>query len=153
RIGFYLHIPFPTSDAFFAIPHNVELLADLAAYDLIGLQAQRDATALREVIDSPVTPSFTAAPRRPANFSRTHIEAIAIGSDPDAFAGLAGSPSARKMIRRLKTAIGDSALILGVDRLDYSKGLPQRIEAYEKLLEANPDLRRKVHLLQIAPPS
>ena len=153
RIGFYLHIPFPTADTFFAIPHNAELLADLAAYDLIGLQAQRDVTALREVIENPIAPSFVAAPKRPANFSRTHIAAMPIGSDPDAFAQMAQGIAARKMMRRLRQSLGDSALILGVDRLDYSKGLPQRIEAYEKLLDHNANLRRRVHMLQVAPPS
>jgi trehalose 6-phosphate synthase len=57
------------------------------------------------------------------------------------------------MIKRTSAALRDQALILGVDRLDYSKGLPHRVEAYETLLADNPELRRRVHLLQIAPPS
>jgi trehalose 6-phosphate synthase len=57
------------------------------------------------------------------------------------------------MVNRMKRALGDQRLILGVDRLDYSKGLPQRVEAYEKLLANNARLRRSVHMLQVAPPS
>jgi trehalose 6-phosphate synthase len=87
----------------------------------------------------------------PADFSHTKVASFPIGSDPDAFARLAVSPSATKMRRRMQRALGDQALILGVDRLDYSKGLPQRIEAYEKLLANNSSLRRRVHLLQVAP--
>lgn len=153
RIGFYLHIPFPTPDALWAIPYQDELMADLAAYDLVGLQANRDVAALREAIDHVPTPGFAAASRPHADFSRTRIEAVPIGSDPDAFAALAVSASATKMANRLRKSLLGRALILGVDRLDYSKGLPQRLEAYEKLLENNANLRRQVHMLQVAPPS
>jgi trehalose 6-phosphate synthase len=153
RIGFYLHIPFPTPDALFAIPYHEELLVDLAAYDLIGLQANRDVAALREAIDHPAAPTFASAGREAPDFSSTRIAAIPIGSDPQAFAELATAVGAVKMGNRLRKSLNGQALILGVDRLDYSKGLPQRIESYQKLLENNADLRRRVHMLQIAPPS
>lgn len=153
RIGFYLHIPFPTFEALTAIPYHEELMADLAAYDLIGLQANRDVTALQEAIDHAPAPRFTGSHPPAPNFGRTRIAAVPIGSDPEAFARLAISPNATKMANRLRRMLMDRTLILGVDRLDYSKGLPQRIEAYEKLLDHNAGLRRRVHLLQVAPPS
>ena len=153
RIGFYLHIPFPTPDALYAIPYHTELLADLSRYDLIGLQAQRDATALREAIDHTPPPSFNGTSHRVMDFSNTQIGVFPIGSDPDAFRALSTSAGATKMANRMRRALFDRALILGVDRLDYSKGLPQRVEAYEKLLDNNANLRRRVHLLQVAPPS
>jgi trehalose 6-phosphate synthase len=153
RIGFYLHIPFPTPDALFAVPYHAELLADLAHYDLIGLQAQRDAAALREAIDHAPSPGFTGVPSRALDFSRTQIAVHPIGSDPDAFEALATTPGATKMANRMRRAQLDRSLILGVDRLDYSKGLPQRIEAYERFLDNNANMRRRVHLLQVAPPS
>lgn len=153
RIGFYLHVPFPTPDALFAIPHHQDLLADLAAYDFIGLQANRDVAALKEAVDNPPAPTLATAASEPPDFSRTEIAAIPIGSDPDAFARLAVAPAAAKMTNRLRASLAGQALILGVDRLDYSKGLPQRIESYEKLLEHNAELRRHVRMLQIAPPS
>lgn len=153
RIGFYLHIPFPTADALWAIPYQEELMADLATYDLIGLQANRDVTALKEAIDHTPSPTFGGPNKVTPDFSSTRIEAVPIGSDPDAFAALAVSPAATKMANRLRRSLMGRALILGVDRLDYSKGLPQRFEAYEKLLENNANLRRHVHMLQVAPPS
>ncbi|HEY4203002.1 MAG TPA: trehalose-6-phosphate synthase [Devosiaceae bacterium] len=153
RIGFYLHIPFPTSDALYAIPHHEELMRDLSAYDLIGLQAQRDVAAFTEFADHLAPTTLMTGHAEPADFSTTEIAAFPIGSDPDAFAQLAVSPTATKMRHRMQRSLGDQALILGVDRLDYSKGLPQRVEAYEKLLAHNTGLRRRVHLLQIAPPS
>jgi trehalose 6-phosphate synthase len=152
RIGFYLHIPFPTPDALFATPHYEDLMADLAAHDLIGLQAQRDVAAFRDAIAQMSKPA-TGMTTRAADFSRTTLDAFPIGSDPDAFAALATTSGATKMRNRLVGSLNGSALILGVDRLDYSKGLPQRIAAYERLLEDNADLRRRVRMLQVAPPS
>ncbi|HTN60849.1 MAG TPA: trehalose-6-phosphate synthase, partial [Devosia sp.] len=152
RIGFYLHIPFPTVDALYAIPHHNELMRDLSRYDLVGLQADRDVVAFTEFADHQ-SPSSLGEPLRSVDFSQTEVAAFPIGSDPEAFARLAVSPAATKMIKRMQRAMDDQRLILGVDRLDYSKGLPQRVEAYEKLLANNARLRRFVHLLQIAPPS
>jgi trehalose 6-phosphate synthase len=87
------------------------------------------------------------------DFSRTEVAAFPIGSDPDAFARLSVSPAATRMVKRMERALGGQRLILGVDRLDYSKGLPQRVEAYEKLLASDSRFRRQIHLLQVAPPS
>ncbi|GLQ55689.1 alpha,alpha-trehalose-phosphate synthase (UDP-forming) [Devosia nitrariae] len=153
RIGFYLHIPFPTVDALYAIPHHNELMRDLSRYDLIGMQANRDVSAFTEFADHQSPSTLSGSPLKSVDFSRTEVAAFPIGSDPEAFARLAVSPAATKMVRRMERALGDQALVLGVDRLDYSKGLPQRVEAYEKLLANNASLRRQVHLLQVAPPS
>jgi trehalose 6-phosphate synthase len=153
RIGFYLHIPFPTVDAFYAIPHYDDLMRDLSHYDIVGMQAMRDVVAFREFAESRSPAMLSDSPPRAFDFSTTEVDAFPIGSDPDAFAKLAVTPAAAKLRRRMVRVLGEQALILGVDRLDYSKGLPQRVEAYEKLLADNTALRRKVHLLQVAPPS
>ncbi len=153
RIGFYLHIPFPTTDALYAIPHHAELMRDLSRYDLVGMQAKRDVAAFTEFAEHQAPSTFGGAKVQAIDFSRTEIKAFPIGSEPDAFAKLATSPAGTKMIKRMERAMGEQRLILGVDRLDYSKGLPQRVEAYEKLLANNARLRRNVHLLQVAPPS
>ncbi|WP_127145301.1 alpha,alpha-trehalose-phosphate synthase (UDP-forming) [Pelagibacterium montanilacus] len=153
RIGFYLHIPFPTPDALNAIPHHEDLLRDLVAYDLVGFQAQRDVAAFHEFIAHEQIHKQTGGEPMVLDIDDTVLEAFPIGSDPEAFARLAVSPNGRKIAKRVSAALNAHALILGVDRLDYSKGLPQRISAYEKLLENNARLRRTVHMLQIAPPS
>lgn len=152
-IGFFLHIPFPTLEALQAIPNHPELMRDLSHYDLVGFQAQRDVAAFAECVDHQAPTSLAGKPLKAADFSHTIGRAFPIGTDPLAFARLARGPAAGKMIKRMKATLGGQALVLGVDRLDYSKGLPQRVEAYEKLLALNPDLHRKVHLLQVAPPS
>ena len=153
RIGFYLHIPFPTPDALYAIPHHQELMRDLSRYDLVGMQANRDVSAFTEFADHQSPSSLSGSPLQSVDFSRTEVAAFPIGSDPDAFAKLSVSAAATKMVKRMERALYGQKLILGVDRLDYSKGLPQRVEAYEKLLANNARFRREVHLLQVAPPS
>ena len=153
RIGFYLHIPFPTPDALHAIPHHEDLLQDLVAYDLVGFQAQRDVAAFNEFMAHEQMYKEAGGTPFVVELGDTVLDAFPIGSDPGAFAQLATSPNARKMYKRVARAMNGRAVILGVDRLDYSKGLPQRIGAYEKLLENNARLRRMVHMIQIAPPS
>ncbi|WP_404402656.1 trehalose-6-phosphate synthase [Pelagibacterium halotolerans] len=153
RIGFYLHIPFPTPDALNAIPHHEDLLKDLTAYDLVGFQAQRDLVAFNEFIAHELMVKETGGQPFVVDPSSTVLDVFPIGSDPGAFAKLGKSPAAQKMYNRVARGLNGRALILGVDRLDYSKGLPQRISAYEKLLENNANLRRTVHMIQIAPPS
>src|SRR5690606_1328903 len=153
RIGFYLHIPFPTTDALYAIPHHQELMRDLSRYDLVGMQANRDVAAFTEFAEHQTPSTLSGSPMASVDFSRTEVAAFPIGSDPDAFARLAVSPAATRVIRRMERAPADQELILGADRLDYSKGLPQRVEAYDKLLATNSRFRRLVHMLQGAPPS
>lgn len=153
RIGFYLHIPFPTVDALYAIPHHAELMRDLSRYDLIGMQAKRDVAAFTDFVEHQAPAAFGISAAEATDFTKTEIAAFPIGSDPEAFSRLATSPAAKKMIHRMHRALGEQSLILGVDRLDYSKGLPQRVEAYEKLLANNARFRRHVHMLQVAPPS
>src|SRR5690554_2527340 len=153
RIGFYLHIPFPTPDALNAIPHHEDLLEDLVAYDLVGFQANRDVAAFNEFIAHEQMYKEAGGVPFTLDISGTTLDVFPIGSDPDAFSELAVSANARKMAKRVSQAMNGRAVILGVDRLDYSKGLPQRVDAYEKLLENNAKLRRTVHMIQIAPPS
>ena len=153
RIGFYLHIPFPTTDALYAIPHHNELMRDLSRYDLVGMQANRDVTAFTEFADHQSPSSISGNPLKSVDFSRSETAAFPIGSDPDAFARMSVSAAATKMIKRVERVLPGQRLILGVDRLDYSKGLPQRVEAYEKLLVNDTRFRRTAHMMQIAPPS
>src|SRR5690606_28855051 len=130
-----------------------DLMRDLSRYDLVGMQAKRDVAAFLEFSENQAPPTFASSANHHVDLSRTEIAVFPIGSDPDAFASLSVSPAAHKMITRMKRSLRDQRLILGVDRLDYSKGLPQRVEAYEKLLANNSRFRREVHFLQVAPPS
>jgi len=153
KIGFFLHIPLPGPEMFSAVPHYGDLLDSLAAYDTIGLQAKRDVEKLREHYSLGALPSVSDPSQGEMGELPNIVEAFPIGTDPAAFRELLKKPNAERTARLVREATADRKLILGVDRLDYSKGLPERIEAYERLLETHPEWRRQVHMLQIAPVS
>lgn len=148
-IGLFLHIPFPSAGDCHALP-DVGLFARwLAAYDLIGLQSQRDVAAFRDCFAS-VEGARVAPDGTVALGGRTvRAGAFPIGIDAAGFAAIAAQQG---LDRTDAPAVGEH-LIIGVDRLDYSKGLPQRFRAFGHLLDLRPDLAGKVSLLQIAPPT
>ena len=148
-VGFFLHIPFPTAGDAHALP-DIGLFARwLTAYDLIGLQSQRDVAMFYDCFDS-----FEGAERRTDGTvtyegQGVQVAALPIGIDAVAFRDIA----AHQDFDIGATAAAGEHLIIGVDRLDYSKGLPQRFRAFGQLLEMRPDLAGKVTLIQIAPPT
>lgn len=152
RIGFFLHTPVPSADTFAQLPHHRELLRALAAYDLVGVQTQADRAAL---IDAFVGLGARTEADGRIGFGgrRASIRAFPIGVDADALAKLARAASRRPRVRALRTDLRDRALLVGVDRLDYSKGIPERIAAFSQLLDHAPELRHRLTYLQIAPES
>jgi trehalose 6-phosphate synthase len=139
RIGFFLHVPFPPPELFDCLPQAGELLDDLADYDVLGVQTDPDAAHLNAML---------AAGGRVARAA-----GYPIGIDPVSFANAARKASTGAEVSRLHASLGDRALILGVDRLDYSKGLPERLAGYERLLRRFPEHHGRVTMLQIAPVS
>jgi trehalose 6-phosphate synthase len=154
RIGFFLHTPLPAAGLLIALPRHRELLETLASYDLVGLHTARDRRALEEYFLHEV-----GAQMRRDGRMRTHAghsfraEAFPIGIDTRQVAQDASHADEHEEIHQLRASLEGRALIIGVDRLDYSKGLPERFLAYARLLERTPKLHRKVSFLQIAPPS
>jgi trehalose 6-phosphate synthase len=145
RIGFYLHIPFPPWQTFIAIPEHEQLARALAAYDLIGLQTKSDVASL---IDYTVNSAFGSvlSDGRIRLFERlVTVAAFPIGIDIADFAN-------PKRDSGLVQGRGVSRIV-GVDRLDYSKGLPQKFRAFGRFLEKYPQYRSQVVLTQIAPPT
>ena len=153
RIGFFLHIPVPGPEIFSAVPHASDLVTALSAYDLVGLQAERDVEKLKSQYEVTELPSVNDANEQNSSSLPRTVEAFPIGTDPEAFGKLVERPHGQRTAQRVKASIAGRELILGVDRLDYSKGLPERIAAYDSLLTNYPKWRRKVHMLQIAPTS
>ena len=139
RIGFFLHIPFPPEQLFRALPGADLLLADLDAYDVVGVQTEQDATNMNQSLAE-----LDVGVR---------AQAFPIGIDPVAFAKQALKGEASKDMARLTQALAGRSLILGVDRLDYSKGIPERFRGFERLLQRFPAHRGKVSFLQVAPVS
>ncbi len=153
RIGFFLHIPWPPMNMLMSLPSHGALVESMFAYDVVGFQTQDwldsflhyCTTQLDAVLgeDGAVTVG-----------DRT-IQAIVtpIGIDTAAFEKSAASDAARHARERMWMSATGRSLIVGVDRLDYSKGLQERFLGYERFLANNPERRGLVYLLQIAPPS
>ncbi|MBK1870035.1 alpha,alpha-trehalose-phosphate synthase (UDP-forming) [Aestuariivirga sp. YIM B02566] len=146
KIGFFLHIPFPPLSVFDILPPARELIGDLATYDVVGFQTHEDRDNFQG-----------CAGRLLAGEQRAHAVsasvAIPVGIDGKAFAQMAKTSRMTAESHRLKHSLVGRKLIIGADRLDYSKGLPQRFEAYSELLETHAQYREKVSFLQIAPRS
>jgi len=144
-IGFYLHIPFPPWQTFMAIPEHEQLARGLAAYDLIGLQTKADVSNLIDYMANGVFGSIVPDGRIRLFDRLVRVASFPIGIDVADFA---------KAKRKGSLVQGrDMSRIIGVDRLDYTKGLPQKFKAFGQFLEKNPKYRREVVLTQIAPPT
>jgi trehalose 6-phosphate synthase len=140
RIGFFLHVPFPASALFLSLPQADRLLRDVAAYDLIGVQIQDDADSLNEALDQ-------------LGIDAPAARAFPIGINPKSFATAARKAEASPDAARLRQSLGDRSLIIGVDRLDYSKGIPHRFRGLAQLLKRFPEHRNHVTMIQVAPVS
>lgn len=152
-IGFFLHIPFPSPEIFAALPNHQQLARTLFAYDLVGFQTVRDRENFARY-----TVEHLGCRRlndgRISGFGRKLvIEAFPIGIDAEAFAAQAERNVRAPRLRALGRSADTLSFIVGVDRLDYTKGLPERIRGIEKLLKSHAVYRGKIQFLQIAPPT
>jgi trehalose 6-phosphate synthase len=153
RIGFFLHIPLPPSLILAAIPGHDWLIRALFAYDLVGFQSNSDLLHFARYVEAEAHAQPLDGGRWRA-FNRTvQAGAFPIGIDVDEFQALTTAPEGREMFERMRREYSRRKLLVGVDRLDYSKGLPQRIKAFRELLERYPEHRSSATLIQIASPS
>jgi trehalose 6-phosphate synthase len=152
KMGFFLHVPFAPVDTFAILPWARQILESMFSYDLIGVQTRRYAQnlteSLREEFPDIVTGGAMTYHGRTSSVS-VHPIGIAPGRFEEWAAESVGSQPARLLDR---ISLG-RRLILGVERLDYTKGIPERLLAFENLLERFPSLRRRVSLVQISVPS
>jgi trehalose 6-phosphate synthase len=144
-IGFFLHIPVPPSQLFLAIPEHRELARGLAAYDLVGVQTRVDVANLIDYLQDGVFGRLLQDGRIRVFDREMSLAAFPVGIDIDSF--VAARPKGRR------EAPPPFTRLIGVDRLDYTKGLPQKFRAFGRFIEKNPDYRRKVILSQFAPPT
>jgi trehalose 6-phosphate synthase len=152
-IGFFLHTPFPAAELMRLLPNHRDLVAALCAYDLVGFQTAADLEGFRDYLLRHAGGEDLGGGVLRA-FGRTVRAAVfPIGIDVAAVAAQAAAAETSRQMRRLTDSIRDRALIIGVDRIDYSKGLPARFAAYSHLLEHVPQARGRTVLMQIAPPS
>lgn len=144
RIGFFLHIPLPPPDVLCALPGHRDMLGALESYDLVGFQTRTDLANFRHYQHQRSRDGGTAHGVR--------SDAFPIGIDVDAIVTSAQAEQARVASDELRASLSGRRLAIGVDRLDYSKGLPERFKAFERHLRAGDEAGRWTYL-QIAPPS
>lgn len=152
-IGFFLHIPFPAPEVFRALPEHPWIARAMCAFDVIGFQSEQDrANFTRYLVEE-----FHGEEREDgvvAVFGTTvKAKAYPIGIDAEGFHEASNSELAQQAEARIGRFLGNRLLVIGVDRMDYSKGLPQRFEAVGELFDAHPELHGRVSVTQIAPPS
>jgi trehalose 6-phosphate synthase len=153
-IGFFLHVPFPAFDLLRALPVHEHLLRALCAYDVVGFHTERDLRCFQECIVQPQIGGSVLSDGRMSLGGRVFSAGVfPIGTDVDECARLAEHHGTKRPVQRLRDSLHGRKMLIGVDRLDYSKGLPERFHAYERLLEHYPVNRGHVVLLQIAPPT
>lgn len=153
RIGFFLHIPMPPPLIMAAIPEHEWLMRSLFAFDLVGFQSHADLTHFSHYVEAEAHAKALGNGYFSA-FDRTvRAGAFPIGIDVDEFQRLAQSKEGIDMFTRMRDEYSRRQLLVGVDRLDYSKGLPHRINAFRELLEHYPENRKSATLIQIASPS
>ena len=151
-LGFFLHVPFVPPSMLEAMPVARELVADMCAYDLVGFQTEEHARDFRDCAQRMLGATIDGEWVK-LNGRRMRAFADPIGIDAQGFAQEAERAANDKLVQRVAGSLVGRQLAIGVDRMDYSKGLPQRFEAYGRLLERHPEHRRRIHFLQICPRS
>ncbi len=152
-IGFFLHTPFPPIEILMALPHHEVLLKALCSYDLIGFQTEESVRAFMSCVESLADAKPAADGSLVAFGRRSLAAAFPIGIDTEGFERLSQRAATSSDALRLRESLGDRKLIIGVDRLDYTKGILNRFEAIDPLLTAYPEHRRQFNYLQITPHS
>ena len=153
RIGYFHHIPWPAADVFATLPRHRELAEALLSYDLVGFQTRTDADNLSIYLDREFDRRANEKGVLRHQGSTVRLAAFPIGIETKSFATRARRAMPRSFVREIDDSLMGRKLLIGVDRLDYSKGVAQRMEAFEKFLVGNEAWRNHVTYLQITPKS
>jgi trehalose 6-phosphate synthase/phosphatase len=150
RIGFFLHIPFPSSETFRILPQREQILEGLLGADLVGFHT---AAYVRHFSSSVLrtTGAWTDVDRILWRGREVRLGVFPMGVDAGQWQELAGDPGVVEEMKTLRS--GSERLLVGIDRLDYTKGIPRRLLAYEQLLLRHPELCEHVRMVQVAVPS
>ncbi|HEU0072007.1 MAG TPA: trehalose-6-phosphate synthase [Alphaproteobacteria bacterium] len=152
-IGFFLHTPFPARQVFSSLPHHELIGETLSAYDVIGFQTQRDRDNFIDYVTLELGAEKRSDGRLKLKGRIFSAEAFPIGVDADNIVGFAKRSAESPSVVRLRESLQGRDLMIGVDRLDYSKGLIERFNGFERLLARFPERRKRVTFMQIAPPT
>ena len=149
-IGFYLHIPCAPPDILRTLPIHAEILGSLSYYDLVGFQTDNDRDNMAQYLAS-IGARELRSDVYELGQHQFQLGVFPVGIETATFHRLARNARRSNEITRIAESLGGVKLVLGIDRLDYSKGIPHRIRAFEAFLEKNPEWRGRVVLLQITP--
>ncbi len=152
-LGFFLHIPFPVPEIIAALPNHGAIVRAMLAYDVVGFQTKRDARAFIRYFVEEFGGTATSDGRLTVQGRTVKVGSFPIGIDTDTFHRFSVSADAHRMGQRLRKNAADRVHVIGVDRIDYTKGLVERFRAFSRLLENYPENRGHVSLLQVAPAS
>ncbi|MEM1133519.1 MAG: trehalose-6-phosphate synthase [Pseudomonadota bacterium] len=152
KIGFFLHTPWPPTRLLVALPYHERLVESLFAYDVVGFQSEEWLESFRHYCEKELGANIDG---ETISYDDLTLKAIAcpIGLDHTEFLAASQSADADKAHSKMRASLQDRKLIVGVDRLDYSKGLEERFNGLERFFTDNPDQQREVVMVQIAPPS
>lgn len=153
RIGFFLHIPWPSADIVFTLPVHETIMRGLVSYDLIGFQTDYDLENFTGCISRENIAIPLGENRFKTGNHEFKIGKFGIGIETDKFTDTAQCSEKSALVRRMRESMTGRDLIIGVDRLDYSKGITNRIEAFEHFVQNNPEYKSKVTFLQVTPKS
>lgn len=152
-IGFFLHIPFPPPEVFRALPEHLWIARAMCAYSVIGFQSEQDRSNFTRYLLEDCKAKDLGDGRYEVFATTVKIAAYPIGIDAESFEAAAKTEKAQHAAERIGRFLGGRSLVIGVDRMDYSKGLPERFEAVGQLFDDYPESHGSVSVTQIAPPS
>ena len=153
KIGFFLHIPWPPEELLLTLPNHESLVREMCTYDLIGFQTERDLSAFLGYVRKETNGKVRANGVVKAFGRKTLTGVFPISIDTAKVSELAEKVDSRPRKPDLVEGVPKAKMIIGVDRLDYTKGLLERLEAYGHLLNSHTECQRNVVFVQIAPPS
>jgi trehalose 6-phosphate synthase/phosphatase len=152
RIGFFLHIPFPSFEIFRLLPWREAILRGVLGADLVGFHTydygRHFRSSVRRLLGTEETMDSVIFENR-----LVRVDAFPMGIDYDRFAGAVGRPKVQREVQRIQQEVGQRQAILSLDRLDYTKGILERLDAFDLFLEENPEYHREVTLILVAVPS
>ncbi len=151
-LGFFLHTPWADRRTMSAVPHHAELAREMLAYDLIGFQTVEDRQNFEDYLQSELGLNIVDG-MAASEWGLTQLATFPIGIDVEEFGARATKAASRTEVTRLRASLQGAKLVLGVDRLDYSKGITNRMQAFDRMLQIEPSWNRGVCLLQVAVPS
>ncbi len=155
KTAFFLHIPFPSLDIFVKLPWRFSLLHAMLEYDVVGFQTPRDLRNFLQCVRVLIEEASVSAKGQAVRINGREIRvgSFPISIDYNGFVKHANEQEVAEKAAQLRTELPNRQLLIGVDRLDYTKGIPLRLEAFRNALLRYPELRERVTLIQVVVPS